>query len=494
MIPFRRGRRLRNHAFALALIVVASPLVLVMATNWIETLFGDRTLSRVDGTAAAIAEELSQGSTPDDALREHAGGQDQLVRVLTPEGSVVAHRDEWVGQSWSFKLGDLFYGPDREEALLAWERGRPNLIRRDETQSALATGAAERCDFSSAGNLYICVAAKRVTTPGGGELIVHAQGSSRRALQAIYEARRQLIKLMLFAAALGLGLAWWTRQTLVRPVERLREQVLASATEAVPRARIDIGRRDELGDLADAFNTVLAALAERNKNNEAFLADLAHEFKNPVAAIRACAERLDETKPDDAERLKRLRDVLHGSAVRLDALVTQLLELARAEAGLKDEPRQPVELTALLHGLCAGLQADPRYAHLRMELRTPESPVQIEGVSARLEAALRNILDNAASFAGDGGAVRVSLRQLPEGVVIAITDSGPGISPEVLPRIFERFFTTRREQNGSGLGLSLARAVVEAHGGRIEVESEPGEGTTFSILLPTGNTARQLAA
>jgi two-component system sensor histidine kinase ChvG len=347
--------------------------------------------------------------------------------------------------------------------------------------AARGSGRDERCHFSTPGNLYICTAAVRVSAPEGAG-VVHVQASTRRAMQALYESRRQVVKLGLFALALALALAWWASSRIVRPIERLREEVLERATHAVPRAGIDIGRRDELGDLTDAFNTVLLALGERTRTNEAFLADLVHELKNPVAAIRASADRLRDGQPPDAARLARLADVLHASSARLEALLTQLLELARAEAGLPNESRARFDLGAHVRGLCAGLQADPRYTHVALRLQTPAGAVTVTGVADRVEGALRNLLDNAASFAR--GEVRVDLAVRGGQIELRVSDDGPGIAPEDLARVFERFFTNRKDRRGTGLGLSLARAVIEAHGGRISAASPPGQGAVFTVTLP----------
>lgn len=143
-----------------------------------------------------------------------------------------------------------------------------------------------------------------------------------------------------------------------------------------------------------------------------------------------------------------------------------------------------------LDGLVTALRGDPRHEGVRFELARPAGALGVQGVPQRLELAFRSLLENAASFAGPGGWVRVAVEAGPESLQVAITDSGPGIPPEDLPRLFNRFFTRRGDRHGTGLGLALARAVVEAHGGRVEARSPPGEGATFVVSLPFTHASR----
>jgi two-component system sensor histidine kinase ChvG len=483
--PSGRQRSLRRHAFGIATGVVLLPLLAVLGTNWLEALFGDRTQDRTAAAAAEVARALGAGG-PDvrSRIEALARARQVLVRVLDEGGRPELVADHWVGTGIHHRIGDLFYGADRAPAHRAWEEAAGPIAGRAEVGAARASGRDDRCHFFTPGNLYICTTTLRAAAPGGAYL-VHVQASTRRALQTLYESRRQVVKLGMFALALALALAWWASARIVGPIERLREEVLARATDAVPRAGIDIGRRDELGDLADAFNAVWRALAERNRTNEAFLADLVHEFKNPVAAIRASADRLRESKPDDPARLERLADVLDGSSRRLEVLLTQLLELTRAEAGLPNESRERVDLGALVGGLASAIERDPRYAHLRVRLEPASAApgeIEVMGVPDRLEGALRNLLDNAASFAASE--VRVHVAASASEVEVRVGDDGPGITEADLPRVFERFFTTRKDRQGTGLGLSLARAVIEAHAGRVTASSPPGHGATFTATLP----------
>jgi two-component system sensor histidine kinase ChvG len=488
----RRGT-LRRHAFQIALAVVLTPLLGVMVISGLESLFGDRIRENTEQSAASVGAALTSGGV--EGARELAARRarryHQRIRVLDSRGGVLVDENALLNHGLRSLLGDIFYGPERVFVLERLDRDFGAPLQRAEVAEALVSGRDNSCRASIPGNLFLCAAAVRVSGTEGGSRVVLVEGSSRRALQEVHESRRQLVKLLLFTAALGIGLAWWTVRSFVRPVEALRSELLARATEAVPKAlslpeapRRTLGRPRELGELTDAFNTVLTALGERTRTNEAFLADLAHEFKNPVAAVRACAERLAEPGPLDPARQERLAVALKQSAVRLDSLVTQFLELARAEAGLPNEGREPMDVGEHLDGLVTSLRNDPRHEGIRFELARPPGALVVRGVPQRLELAFRSLLENAASFAGREGWVRVTVSAGPESLQVAITDSGPGIPEADLPRLFNRFFTSRGDRHGTGLGLALARAVVEAHGGRIEVRSPPGEGATFVVGLP----------
>jgi two-component system sensor histidine kinase ChvG len=312
--------------------------------------------------------------------------------------------------------------------------------------------------------------------------LVHRVERSRRAGRALYDLRYQLLKLSLLSLPAALILAWWLGWRMVRPLELLRKQVQARAKEPVPAA-VDVDRADEFGDLAIAFNELLARLQDRRRQSAELIADLAHEFKNPVAAVRAAAEQLEGNH--DAERVARLAGLIGESSRRLDALVTEFLALARAEAGLEGDVREDVDVKALVRLLIERARSDVRTTAVTLNVAGDDAVVS--AVSVQLERALGNLIDNAVSFAGSegrAGRVVVHIAKTPAGVAIDVVDDGPGIAASDLPRVFERYFTTRAMKHGTGLGLALARAIAQAHGGTLTATSTAGQGATFSVRLP----------
>jgi two-component system sensor histidine kinase ChvG len=147
------------------------------------------------------------------------------------------------------------------------------------------------------------------------------------------------------------------------------------------------------------------------------------------------------------------------------------------------EQWEAVDVALLARGICESMKADSRWEAVEIRVASPESAV-VRGVSLRLESVFRNLIDNGASFSGKGGRVDVVVEDTRDAVVVRVTDTGAGISTEDLPRVFDRFFTTRGPDKGSGLGLALTRAIVEAHGGTITARSQAEEGTTFQVSLP----------
>jgi two-component system sensor histidine kinase ChvG len=343
------------------------------------------------------------------------------------------------------------------------------------------------------GKLLVCQAVTPVEGPGG-TWVVLAEKSSPRAIRALWDVRGAVVKLTLIVLLAALALAAWLARQIVRPIERLRREVLARQHAPLRGDPIPAVSRDEIGDLASAFNDLLAAVADKTRQNHAFMADLVHELKSPVAAVRAAADALSAGPADEA-RAARLGRVLSESSRRLDALACEFLDLARAEAGLPDEERTPVDLAALAEGRLAAMKDDEQHAGVRFTLDA--SPARTIGVPARLDRALGNVLDNAASFAREGGGeavVHVRVSEDGASCVVEVRDTGPGIAAEKLPRIFDRFFTDRPGGRGTGLGLSLTKAIVEAHSGTVTAASPPGEGAVVTLRLPRGPTEQPARA
>lgn len=499
MIARLGAQRLRSLRLR-ALLVVVTVVVMPMLGVWLTLLYTGHAAQRmrraVEGSAVAIMAQLgrapleSPGSAG--AIESLARRYRVRARLVSQDGLVLGDFDYETHTALIDRLGGLLFGPGPAPTLRSYDDQQPPLPQRPELQRAWQARSLLGCDVPVGEQnlrlLLICHAAVRVDGAHRGQpILVYTQKSERRMIHALLDMRSLFIRLGLLTLAMGSLLGWWLGWRMVRPIEALREQVLQRNAETAFKLPISLQREDEFEDLANAFSELLNRLAEHNRINQGFVADLAHEMKNPLAAIIACAESMDKGEPLEEARARRLSRVLLDSGRRLDALVTSFLELARAQAGLPNEERTVIDVHALLLGMLESLRSGERHSQVRFSLSGTAAPVL--AVAGRLEAALRNILDNGASFAGAGGTVVVTVTGTAEQIEIAITDSGPGIAAADLPKIFDRFFTTRASRGGTGLGLPLARAFIQAHGGTVSAASAPGQGATFTICLPRSTAA-----
>jgi two-component system sensor histidine kinase ChvG len=470
---------LRLRVVAATALAGLAPLLVVFVWSQLERNVPGRmwraTLDAANEGAAAASAHAGDEAATRAALDRVA--RTKRVRLRVIEGDLATFDTDADDPTDALHPIEAFlFGAPSGSSLRELDDAMGPLSLRPEVAAARASGLYVAC--GSPGLLF-CQAIRRV--PEGEARFVVAQKTSARAIDAVYTLRSQLVRLGFVLVPLVLVLAFATGSRIARPITRLRAQALAKAGDASPDADLP-EHGDELGDLAAAFNALLAALAARKAANEAFVADLVHEMKSPVAAVRVTADALQAGAPD-ADRAGRLARVLSDSAARLDRLVTQFLELARAEAGMPDEDRGPVDVTALARATTARAAEDERFTGTSFAF-TGDAPAPVVGVAHRLDALVRELLENAASFAGSPGRVACEVAVTGDEVVLSVVDSGPGITGEDLPRVFDRFFTTRGKRRGTGLGLALVRAVAEAHGGRASVSSPPGGGARFVVRLP----------
>ena len=222
-----------------------------------------------------------------------------------------------------------------------------------------------------------------------------------------------------------------------------------------------------------------------------FVANASHELRTPIANIRATAETLLHA-PDDARLIERFLPPLISEAERLSRLVSDLLNLARAETGEK-QTRAPVELNPLISNVVDSLRDKADRNGIAIQWQSDDvAPLDVaplvSGDAAALEQVAFNLLDNALSYTPRGGTVSLQLRERNESAILEVRDTGIGIPAADLPRVFERFYRVdkarSRSEGGTGLGLAIVKHIIENHGGHVEVESEEGQGTTFRVELP----------
>lgn len=312
------------------------------------------------------------------------------------------------------------------------------------------------------------------------------------SLQQVDEALVRLLRLLLAGGGLGLLLAvlggsLLSRQALA-PISRVTETARRIAhTDDLGERIAAPGVQDEVGRLVSTFNEMLDRLQRLFQGQQRFITDLSHELRTPLAAIRGNLEVLQRGAGADPEMLQEsLRDI-EREVARLSRMVADLLALARADAGMHLE-RRPVQLDALL----LEVYREARHLARGIEVRLgSEDQVEIEGDPDRLKQLLLNLVDNALKFTPPGGTVTLSLYREGPWACLSVQDTGPGIAPEDLPHLFERFYRGRTagRRGGMGLGLSIARWIADEHGGQITVETRAGEGSTFTVWLPLPRAA-----
>jgi two-component system sensor histidine kinase ChvG len=294
----------------------------------------------------------------------------------------------------------------------------------------------------------------------------------------MHRLRTTLLKVLLAALGATAILSLFLAATISRPLTKLT-RLAGAIAGGDRRARLSLERRDEIGELARAFDTMARRLDERARYIAELSANISHEFKSPLTGIRGATELLLEGAAEDpAARARFLENILQD-AHRLDRLVTRLLELSRVESDAG--PAEVFDYEALVREVAAQVQG-PAEVVVDYAART----MHLFGRRAHVASALANLVENAQAHARADSPVTVLVADVPGGVRTSVHNDGPVISPANLGRIWDRFFTTRAAAGGTGLGLPIVRSVVQAHGGSVAVASSEEAGTTFSFELPTG--------
>lgn len=283
------------------------------------------------------------------------------------------------------------------------------------------------------------------------------------------------------AALAALAMVQFLARGMTSP---LRE--MAAAAGAMARGdyekRVTASSYDEVGELARAFNRMATDLAEVERTRKDLIANVSHELRTPITALRAVLENVvDGVDAADPATLKTML----GQVERLGDLVTQLLDLSRLESGVHELHLAPVPLASLLAQNVEEAQLSDYPVELELSVDPPDLEVVADRV--KLHQVVANLIDNAARHSPVSGTVRISARQ-PDGIVIEIADEGPGIPEGQRDRVFERFYradqSASSREGGSGLGLSIARWIVDLHGGDIRATSNGTKGCRMVVTLP----------
>jgi two-component system sensor histidine kinase ChvG len=312
---------------------------------------------------------------------------------------------------------------------------------------------------------------------------IYVTRSTQPVLEELYKIRSGLTKVMAIATFLTALLSLVLALSISRPLARLARaarKIAAGDRDVV----VPVAGSGEIRDVAAALATMTTTLDQRLRYISDFAADVAHEFKSPLTAIRGAAELLGEGAADDPVARERfLRNILLD-AERLDRLVTRLLELSRIDASRT--PMKTVDVAGVIDRVVERTITAEQPIRVHAERPIPS----IAGREEDLERALLNLVENATRFSPPGEPIDIEVEKLDRVLRIAVRDRGVGIPPEHRAKIFERFFTTDAERRGTGLGLSIVSSVAAAHGGRAYLDPTSESGARFVLEIPRARVAR----
>jgi two-component system sensor histidine kinase ChvG len=430
-------------------------------------------------------------------LQMLANPKSQRARLFDADGHEIADSD-WVADRVETAL--LPPAKARGDNGLTLDLPRPAPPRAEEAARALDTEVADALTGRHWSGLRRGERGERVVSVSIP--IQHVQAvlgvlvlEARDVDEIVARERVALIPFILIAIATSLASSLLLSGLIAQPVLRLAraaDRVRLSRARAISLP--DLARRsDELGDLTRSLEAMTHALSEQMDAVESFAADVAHEIRNPLTSLRSAVETLDLVS--DPVARERLLKVLQNDVMRLDRLVTDISNASRLDAELSRDAPRPIDMERLARDIIGVYQAGAKPGDPQVQF-TPSnamSPLRVAGREGPLGQIIRNLIDNARSFSPPGGVVGVTAVRARDQVMVVVADEGPGIPPENLETIFQRFYTSRPKGaafgGNSGLGLSIARQIADAHGGTLQAKNiidTDGQvkGAVFVLSLP----------
>jgi signal transduction histidine kinase len=305
----------------------------------------------------------------------------------------------------------------------------------------------------------------------------------------VSSVNRSLLLAALIAGGVALMAALLLSRRILGPIEALTEAARRMGQGDLSR-RVQVRSRDEIGELAQAFNGMADNLTRLEQLRRNMVSDIAHELRAPLTNIRCQLETLQDGL---AAPSPEIINSIHEEAMLLNRLIEDLQELALADAGQLRLRREEVDLPAVINRAINALQPQAASKQLALKVDAPPDLPFVEADSERIGQVLRNLLTNAITHTPPRGEIRVRAQAVDSDIEIIVADTGPGIAPEHLPFIFERFYradgSRARSTGGAGLGLAIVKQLVEAQGGRVRAESNPGGGSSFVVTLPQSSQA-----
>ncbi len=460
----------------------------------------DQLISYVVAKAASRGEPepvLDSGAASE-ILRFMEVPRTERARLFAPDGSVIADTDVIADKVIERPLpparprsGLGAWWGERRERAEALRSARAHKAEQDEVALALTGRVVSGVRLAEGRGRVVSVSLPIQNVAQVLGVLTIERGDVDATLWA---QRVALLPFILIAVGSTLASSLLLNTLVARPILRLAraaDRVRLSRARAISLPDL-AEREDEVGGLARALESMTDAQSARMDAIERFAADVAHEIRNPLTSIRSALETLQLVgdRPENAAGRERLVAVVQNDVKRLDRLVTDIANASRLDAELSREAPRPVQLARFLRDIVELYAGDGRGARVRLE--TEGEPVVL-GREGPLGQVFRNLIENARSFSAPDGEVRVRAAVEDGRARVAVDDDGPGVPPENLESVFERFYTSRPKGavpggsafgGHSGLGLSIARQIVEAHGGAISAVNRPEGGARFAVDLP----------
>ncbi len=495
MLNTLRNRLLFSYVAVLLtlLVLVGFVLLVFLATRPLPTdeITGDLTAALLDLRAMEVLRVEISSMQSNGARMNVATIEERMITMLSTEVQQRDVRTLITGASGqviydsasAFARGDAFVATESSPLI------PPTRMRLNQ----LVKGRFTNPDGSAW--LYVAQPLRPVAMRTDSALIVVAAPVPRTSLSEVFRLFGDtffvpLIQAGLIGLVIAVGLALIISGSVARPLQRVSQAARRMAAGDF-RQRVEVKGPHEVRALADSFNEMAERVATTQQAQRDFLANVSHDLRTPLTSIQGFSQAIAEGVASDPASAQRAAQIIYDETARLHRMVESLLDLARIEAGQLDMRRQAITLPDLLRGIDERLVVKAGERHITLTTELPPSLPRIAGDGDRLAQVFTNLIDNAIRHTPEGGQIAVRAALLDQGVAVSVQDTGEGIPAEDLPRIFERFYQVdksrrrdRRAGPGLGLGLSIVRQIVEAHGGTIQVQSALGVGTTFTVWLP----------
>lgn len=327
-----------------------------------------------------------------------------------------------------------------------------------------------------------------VTAPLWNEARVVSMIRYTSSLQQVDDMVAQLIRMTFIVGVavvlLFLGLSLFLAQRIVMPIRELTRAARYMA-EGDWSKRASKRSHDEIGQLAETFNTMVSELNKREKLKNDFISSISHELRTPLTSIKGWSETLKESEPkEDDEEVKMGLSIISKETERLAGLVEDLLDFSKLSARTMELHTETLDLNSPVKETVRQLAVREEVTKVKLIASYVSGTLVVNGDANRLKQVIINLIDNAFKFTPAEGTIRVSTTVEGEFAVVTVSDTGSGIAREDLPHVMEKFYKASNSHGGSGLGLAISKEIVELHGGKMAIDSERGAGTIVTIHLP----------